>query len=115
MSECIHRNFQFLKNLNSCSGYKRKKILKTCTKDNINALTEVAHNVLKGNVTIDSEDKKAIKRHRDKVRNLAKKRVSFKKKRQQLTQKGGFLPRLLRPTLKFLAAVGASAVANSIF
>ena len=114
MSKCINWNAKFLNEISDCTSYKRKKIIQSCTKDNINALTEDAHNILRGNVSVSPEDK-LIKRHREKVRHLANIKIPFKKKRQALIQKGGFLPRMVKPALKFSGAVASTVVANAIF
>lgn len=111
MTKCIEENREFLKLLSQSKTHKRRKIITKATKGNINALSELALNTLLGNVPFDSTHKKKLKRHRFSIRHLAKK-ISLKKKKEFLVQKGGFLPLLITPILSILGGLAANAISH---
>ena len=114
MSEKIFRNIEILRELSSCSSYRRKKILQDLPADTLRALTEIAVNVLQGNLPLSSGQKTSLKRHKEKIQLLARVKGSFKKKKDFLVQKGGFLPHLLKPALQVLTTVAGTVIANSL-
>jgi len=114
MTKCIERNKGFLKSLGQLATGRRKKLIKKASRDNIDALSEVALNTLLGNVPLNSLHKQKLKRHRTNIRHLAKKGVSLKKKKEFLVQKGGFLPLLIPPVLSMLAGLAANAVSHVV-
>ena len=77
----------------------RKVMIKHAPNEVINCVAECCHNVLKGNVPLSSVQKQQLHPKRQHLRNLANKKVSIKKKKKILNQKGGFLPAFLLPAL----------------
>ena len=83
-----------------------KKIIRAADKDLVKTLCECSLNVLKGNVSISSRQKKRLSHHKKGLRELTQPKVSLKKKKVIL-QRGGFvgallaglLPALLTPIL----------------
>ena len=55
------------------------------------AINEIAPNLLQGNMLIPTPSFKRLKPHKSKLY-LTRKKPSLKKKKQVLNQKGGFLP-----------------------
>jgi hypothetical protein len=92
----------------------RKKLIRKASRDNIDALSEVALNTLLGNVPLKDEQKKKLKRHRTKIRQLAHRRTSTKKKKILLVQQGGFLPLLLAPLLSALGGLAGKAIGSAV-
>src|SRR5687768_16469789 len=97
MSLCLKRNWSFLKRLSKCGKKKRTELIQQATPDQIRSLTEIASNVIKGNFKVNEETVKKFNKHKEHIRHLAKKTISHKKKKDNLTQKGGFLPLLITP------------------
>jgi len=64
-------------------------ILKSASDDLIKCICDSTFNVLKGNVRVFPKRKSKLKRHKKALRDLAKKKVSLKRKRQ-IIQKGVF-------------------------
>ena len=58
------------------------------------AIGEVALNLLKGNIIVPTSSFKRLKPHKSKLLYLTRKKTSLKKKKEVLNQKGGFLPAL---------------------
>ena len=60
----------------------------------VEAIGEVALNLLKGNIIVPSSSFKRLKPHKSKLLYLTRKKPSLKQKKEVLNQKGGFLPAL---------------------
>lgn len=112
MTKRIEENRHFLKLLSESKIKRRRNIIKTATRGNIDALSELALNTLLGNVPLKPEHKQKLKRHRFSIRHLAKKRTSLKKRKEFLVQKGGFLPLLITPILSILGGLAANALSH---
>ena len=61
-------------------------------KGQVEAIGEIALNLLEGNMLIPTPSFKRLKPHKSKLLYLTRKKPSLKKKKQVLNQKGGFLP-----------------------
>jgi hypothetical protein len=114
MSRCTERNQNFLESIHNCKSLKRKKIISSCSSDNIKALSELALNTLKGNLKVKPFQLKQLRKHRTAIRKLSKRNVSEKTKRKLLIQNGGFLPFLIAPFLSAIGAVAGKALAKSL-
>lgn len=90
-----------------------QSIIKTADKELIHCLCECAHNILKGNVPLSSDQKSKLKRHKRILRTLEDKQVSLNKKRSKL-QTGGFLPALLAPLIGTVIAPLASGLLTAL-
>ena len=92
----LDRNAHFLRLLFSSKPSLKKKLIEHATKDQVDTLSELALNVLKGTISLESNQFNKLKRHAHKLRSLARKRGSVKRRKQLLVrnQRGGFLPLL---------------------
>ena len=115
MSERIKRNLQFLRAFlpNPKKKKQRRAILKLASSDNIKALCEGALNTLKGNVPLSVLEKRKLRRHSEKIRKLACRKTSVKRKKAFLVQEGGFLPLIITPLLSAAGGLAARAIANA--
>ena len=82
----------------------RKQMIKNGDKELINAICETCKNILKANVPLTPSQKRRLCRHKRTLRELVKKKVSLKRKKQIL-QKGGFLGALITPILSLLGGL----------
>jgi len=105
MAYRVRKHLPLLKLLKKAKPKLRKKLLASADKELLHFFTEAAHNVLKGNVKLSPGQKKALSRHKKPIRALAQRRLSLKKKRQVLLQKGGFLPALLGPIIGIVTSL----------
>jgi hypothetical protein len=85
---------------------KAGKDIKTC-------LHECAINVLKGNVPLSQKEFLRLKKYKNTVRALSKRKL-MKKKTESIIQKGGFLPLLLSPIIGALANVAIKGIGKAI-
>ena len=95
----VQKFLKELKELKKAKPKTRKKLLSGCDKELVKCICDCCYNVVNGNIKLSSKQKKRLKRHCMPVRLLASKKVSLKKKKNLLVQKGGFLPALLAPIL----------------
>jgi len=116
MSETTKRNEAFFKKL--LCGVNRKKsreaLIKKASSDNIDALSEVALNVLKGNLELSKTEKKKLQRHKKKLRVLGRRNISVKRKKSFLVQEGGFLPLMLTPFLSAAGYIAGRAISSAL-
>ena len=89
----------------------RKKLVKHSPSEVIKCVSECCHNVLKGNVHLSSAQKKKLYPNRQRLRRLASKSISVKKKKQILNKKGGFLS-LFAPAL--LPLLGKAVIGGAL-
>jgi hypothetical protein len=61
--------------------------------------------VLKGNVPLTTKEKSRLKKHKNKLRTLVKKKVSLSKKKDIIQSGGGFLGALLMPVASLLGSL----------
>jgi len=98
---------EFLNQINSASPEEARIIISQASDDNITALTELAVNLLKGNVDISLDTYTKLKAHSDLIRKLAKRSVSVKNKRKWLKTSIDLVPLIVTP---FLSCLGSCLV-----
>ena len=76
------------------NGKQRKDMIAHANRGQMEAIGEVALNLLKGNIIVPSSSFKRLKPHKSKLLYLTRKKPSLKQKKEVLNQKGGFLPAL---------------------
>lgn len=105
MSKRLHRHVNLLKALYRASPSTRKTLLKKhCDGDFVGCITECVKNLLKGNVPLNSDQKKKLSAKKKALRQFALRKTSFRKK-QKLIQSGGFLGALLGPIVSILGGL----------
>lgn len=103
MSLRIKRNAVLLKALYDASPQKRKDIIAHCSPDFLQALCEIALNLLKGNIPLSNCQYAKLKRQKKIIRLLADKKTSLKRKHRALKkQTGGFILPLLSAAVPLL-------------
>ena len=104
----VKQHFHKLKALCHGKGKTRNALIRSLKSDEVRTICQCAANTLRGNVPLTKLQKTRLSRHKDTLRLLAKKKVSLKRKKKLLLQKGkGIFPFLLAPIL--------SAVASTLF
>lgn len=105
MSARLKRNLDFLRVLQKANPKQRKGILENGNKDLILCLCEVIDNILRGNVNLNSKQKKDLGKYKKVLRQLIDKKLGVAKKRKLFVQKGGFLPAVLAPAITIAATL----------
>lgn len=108
------KNLEFLKQL--AHAKNKKKLLKTATASQLNAIRNVCYNLCKGRFKLPPKIYKKISRHRRCIRDLAnkKKLKSVQGIRKRLIQHGGFLGALLPAILGLISTVGGRALSKAV-
>ena len=110
MSARLKRNFPLLKLLKAAKPKQRKAILESSSLDLVDCLSEIAENILKGNIKLTERDKKRLKRYRLFLRQLACNRNSKQQRRRAVLQTGGALPALLAPIIGLAGSLLGSLI-----
>lgn len=109
MSARVKRNLSLLKQMLDSSPSQRKNIIKDASEDFILTLCEIAINVLKGRMPLNSKQYQKLKKKKAEIRLIANKRICLsKKKKKLLNQSGGFLLPLLSVAVPFITSLIAS-------
>ena len=109
MSRRIIQNEPFIHLLARSRPKRRKSLLKQATREELTSLFEICLNILKGNMPLNQTEYQRLKKHRNIIRKLANKRLSFKRKKVIVNQKGGFLGTLASIAIPVLGSLLAGA------
>lgn len=103
----------FIKTLAKCSPQRRKRVLENATNNELKALFELCLNMKLGNLPIDAEQFRRFKRHKTTFDTLANRRISIRKKRKIVNQKGGFVAAVAKFALPLLTHIIASQLSKA--
>ena len=107
----MESHLALLQVLQDASPRLQKAIIANIDKKTIEAIAEVCHNYLCGNIKCTKHHFEKLKKHQVKVRKLAGSKEKTEEKRQILLQSGnGFLGLLLTPIISELASYLANKV-----
>jgi hypothetical protein len=95
----MRRNLAAIKKLRRMKPADRKKFIKNCDKDFLDAVSECAKNLLKGNLPLTAKQYRKLRTHRNALRILSSRKSSAEARRRLLQQKGGFIGPLLGPLI----------------
>ena len=88
MSDVVKRALPLLQTLLASKPILRKAIIDHASPDLINAISEIVWNMLKGVIKLTPEQIRRLSRYKEQFRSLVNKRLSIKKKRKILNQRG---------------------------
>ena len=104
MSDRMKRYLPVLKRIRRMGEKAKRQYVRKCDKEFVNCVSECAKNVIKGNVPLNKRQMTNLRRKRNDLRTLSKKKTSLRTKRK-IIQKGGFLTALLPPVLAVLGSL----------
>ena len=102
MSLRMRRNLALLETIYKSTPRVRKVIVSKANPDFINALCEIALNVLRGNIPLTDKQYTVLKKKKKLIRIVADKKIKLTKKKKTLNQTGGFLLPLLGAAIPFI-------------
>lgn len=105
MSTHLKKNFALLRALESVNARQRKAIISTSPNHLIRSICEIADNLLKGNVELNPQERKRLKKYKSLLRRIVDKKVPLNDKKKALIQQGGALPAILIPALTAVASL----------
>ena len=91
----MRQHLPFLCTCFKSQGKQRRDMISTATRGQMEAISEMVLNLLKGNIIVPNASFTRLKPHKAKLLYLTRKKPSLRKKKQVLNQKGGFLPALV--------------------
>ena len=91
----LKSQLHFLHVLKSAKPQARRSLLASADDELIKALVKCAINTLNGNHKLHKEEKSKLSKYKSRLRALVNPKVTFKRKRKLLIQKGGFIVPLL--------------------
>lgn len=97
VSPALRKSLPLLNVVSRMKKRKRNVILNEIAGEDIlyNALREIAHNTLKGNVKLNNDQKRKLKPYNNTLKNLCIKHKCSKRRKKLVIQSGGFLPILI--------------------
>lgn len=106
MSKLVKENLYFM-NMIAKTPSKRQvqQLLDTITKGQLLSLTEVALNLLEGNIPLSKQHKKRLAKYKHFIRQLGAKDVSLKRKRLALCHRATAVSALLKACDKVLSTL----------
>ena len=100
----LKKTFRKIKLLSVATPRARKQLIANGGRELIDCISECCANILKGNVPLNDKQKAKLCKHKNKLRKLALKKVSLKKK--QIIKGGGFsIGATLAPVASVLASL----------
>lgn len=108
MSSRMRRNLSLLELIYKSPPALRRVIISNANLDFINALCEIAFNVLQGNIPLTNQQYKQLKKKKSLIRLIADKKIKTLKKRKTINQSGGFLLPLLGAAIPFITSLIAN-------
>lgn len=104
MSKCVIKHIHLLDTLARAKPSERKTILKQSNFGLIKSIVECIENVLDGNVKLDKNRVKKLKKYKSQLRKIYTSGRKWTSKKKIIIQTGGaFLPALLVPIISALA------------
>lgn len=102
MSSRMQRNLALLELVYKSSPSVRRVIVNNAGSDFINALCEIALNVLRGNIPLSDKQYNQLKKKKKSIKLITVKGVKLAKKKKTINQTGGFLLPLLGAAIPFI-------------
>lgn len=102
MNSLIKNQSDFLRLLISTSSSQQTLLIKSIQPKQMEALVQIAYNVLIGNRTLSKQNKKQLKRHRMIIRRFVSKSLSLEKRKNILCKYFKYILKLIKPVAKEL-------------
>ena len=84
MSQLIEEQWHFLEVLRTCNKKQKRALLKTIDKKQLNALSEIAHNVIIGTIILTPIEKNRLKKYKKILTILGKKKATRRERLRAL-------------------------------
>ena len=109
IGEALRKHAPLLPVLLEARDPVRKRYMSCCSREMCDAMSELADNLLKGNIPLTEAQLELLRPSAKDIETLAKKKTSLKDKRNIL-QKGGFFGALIGPAIKILGPLVSGLV-----
>lgn len=85
MVELVRKQRHFLQLLAQTTPKQRKQLLKTVTRDQLRAIAQIAHNIIRSIIVLSPADKDKLKRHRRLIHLLGNRKIGYDRKKSALS------------------------------
>ena len=111
MKDNVLKRQDYLNLLAKSKNKKRRHLLiDLADPSELKAITEIVKNCISGNVPLDTACIKKMRRHKNKLRLISKKRFPLKQKKELMKQTGGILPALIPLAISTVASLVKSFI-----
>lgn len=114
MSKLLVRNLSFLNAVVKASANEQVALISQATEDNIKALSEVALNILNGNLKISNDTKIHLEKHKSFLRKLSRSETNFEKLKKSVLKKKKVLKIFIAPLLSIIGSVLGKIISDNI-
>jgi len=105
MGDSIRQQRHFLQLFVQTSQTQRRALLDTVTQPQLRVLSEIAHNIARGKVTLSASEQTQLKRNRRFVHLLGDKHLGYKHKQKLVRSKQKTIYLLIKIAVTFLESV----------
>ena len=109
----LKNNLRFLKRMRKLSTKQRKIYVTCCSDQVINCISEVARNLLKGNVRLSARRLRCLKQYKHAIHEVSCKRNNLKKRQKVIIQNVDFLGALLGPAITAISSLIQDHINNN--
>ena len=102
MSILVKKEKAFILLLFSTTRNQQLALVKTMSKSQLQAIVQIVYNVIHGNRSLSTENKKKLQRHKTTIRQFISKSVTTKQRRELLTKYLNYFILILKPVIKEL-------------
>lgn len=103
--ELLKEQRHFLVLFTQSKPSQRKALLQTITKDQLRALSQIAHNIIKLRIKLSSAEKSQLKRERRLLYILGDRSLGYERKSEAIVSKQRFVYILLKIVLPYLKPI----------
>jgi hypothetical protein len=105
MGDLIRQQRHFLQLFVQTSSTQQKALLDTVTQSQLRVLSEIAHNIIRGKVTLTPTEQVQLKRDRRFIHLLGNKKLGYKHKQKLVRTKQRTLHLLIKIAVTYLESV----------
>lgn len=102
MSKAVRSHIKFLNFLQTSSKKQRRSVLLVASKNEVNVLSEIILNLLKGNLSLSQKEKIQLKKYRSSFHLISNHSTSLSIRRKYLLKLLNIIPILIRSVIKVL-------------
>lgn len=99
MNRAVRSHLSFLNFLRTATNVQRKAILQTASREEIDAVSEIVVNILKGVINLSLREKTTLRKYRSALHQIANSSASLKSRKKFLVKINKVLPLALRGIL----------------
>lgn len=96
MNRLVKKEIKFLRLLISTSSLQQRALIKTIQPSQMQAIVQIAYNVLIGNRVLSAENKKKLKTHKVIIRRFVSKELPFEKRKEILLKYFNYILLLIK-------------------